>query len=350
MAAALYPLKIAGIIQETPDTRSFVFAVPPEHREVFSYKAGQFLTFEIPWNGMRLRRCYSLASSPDTDPWHKVTVKRVVDGRVSNWFNDELAVGDTIEVIPPEGRFVLRADAGDRGVVLFGAGSGITPVIALMKSALRTTDRRIKLVYANRDADSIIFKDEIDLWRATYPNRLDVHHHLDSDGGFMTIRHVEELCTGWEESDFYVCGPGPFMDTVEAGFEALSIDAGQTHFERFVSPVDEDRKDPAAGLEEPAPGDAPATFTMTLEGATAEVPYKPGSTLLQSAVAAGYDAPSSCEDGYCGCCMAQMKHGSVQMASREALTDDDIDKGWILTCQAKPNSSEQLEIDFDAVY
>lgn len=351
MPADFHDLHISGIIQETHDTRSFVFDVPAPLRSAFAYRAGQFLTFEIPWNGMRLRRCYSLSSAPVTDPWPKVTVKRVDDGRVSNWFNDELRVGDTIAVQRPEGRFVLRDDQGDRGVFLFGGGSGITPVISILKMALRTTSRRVKLVYANRDPRSVIFKDELDLWLAEFPDRLEVVHHLDTDHGFMSVGEVRKHFEGWRAAEFFVCGPTGYMDTVEEAFKTGDVDLENTKFERFLSPVDPDRKEEVA---EPVPaqldGEVPSTFKMVLEGETHEVPYEEGTTILDSAVKAGHRPPSSCEDGYCGCCMALLKSGDVTMAAHDALEPSDIERGWILTCQARPSSGEQLEIDFDAQY
>lgn len=351
MPADFHNLQIAGIVQETHDTRSFILDVPQSLREVFRYRAGQFLTFEVPWNGMQLRRCYSLSSAPETDSWPKVTVKRVDDGRVSNWFNDTLSVGDSILVQPPEGRFVLRSNEGDHEIVLFGAGSGITPVLSIMKSALRTTARGVKLIYANRDARSVIFKDEIDLWRAEHPTRLEVVHHLDSEAGFMSVNDVQGHIRGREHAEFFVCGPTGYMDTVEAAFKASNIDVGQTKFERFISPVDPDRKDETAPtLPEQSADEIPASFTMQLEGQAHEVPYQKGLTLLESAVSAGHKPPSSCEDGYCGCCMALLKSGQVDMASHDALEPSDIERGWVLACQARPASREPIELDFDAEY
>jgi len=352
MPAEFHQLHIAGIVQETRDARSFILDVPQSLREEFRYAAGQFLTFEVPWSGMRLRRCYSLSSSPETDPWLKVTVKRVEEGRVSNWFNDVLKVGDAIAVQPPEGRFVLRRDQGQRGVVLFAGGSGITPVVAILKSALRTTDRRVKLVYANRDEASIIFKDELDLWSSAYPDRLRVVHHLDSDRGFMGVVDAQEHLAGWEDAEFFVCGPTGYMDTVEEAFKASGVDLEQTKFERFISPVDPDRRDEAAA-QAPSPQseeDVPPGFTMMLEGESHEVPYAKGDTLLEAAVNAGHRPPSSCEDGYCGCCMALLKRGEVTMTTHDALEPSDIERGWILTCQARPCSQSKLEIDYDAQY
>lgn len=346
--AEFHELKISGIVQETADTRSFLFDVPAALRPQFHYKAGQFLTFEIPFQGMRIRRCYSLASAPEVDPWHKVTVKRVKDGRASNWFNDNLAVGDTLSVSVPEGKFHLDDQPTDRPLTLFGGGSGITPVIAILKSAMVTTKRDALLVYANRDLQSIIFKDELDLIEKHHPGRAKVHHHLDSESGFLTVDAVKKLIAGREHGDFYVCGPGPFMDTVEAAFEAVGIPKERRSFERFVSPLDPDRR-PAEEAAPPA-GDVPATYEMRLEGQSHVVPYEAGLTLLQAANKAGLKPPSSCEDGYCGCCMAFMRSGKVRMAAHEALTAADIAKGWVLPCQAKCTSPEPCVIDFDEKY
>lgn len=350
MASDLYEIQIAGIVQETSDARSFILGIPDPLREAFKYRAGQFFTFEVPFEGMLLRRCYSVSSSPDMDPWPKVTVKRVPDGRISNWFNDNLKVGDTIKVLAPEGRFVLRDGADDRPLFLFGAGSGITPVISLMKTALVRTSRRIKLVYANRDKDSIIFKDELDLLLERFPGRAEVFHHLDIDRGFMKVDDVMREIQGYEASDFYTCGPGPFMDTVELGLEQADIAREHRFFERFVSPVDPDRREPAPAQEENSGGGTPKVFRFSFENESHEVPYIPGTTLLESAEKAGLKPPSSCLDGYCGCCMALKKSGNVTMASREALTDDDIERGWILTCQSRPVDDEDVEVDYDAPY
>ena len=351
MPADFHKLQVSGIIQETHDTRSFIFAVPESLREAFRYRAGQFLTFEVPWDGMQLHRCYSLSSAPETDAWPKVTVKRVDDGRVSNWFNDRVQVGNTIAVQPPEGRFVMRSNEGNHGIVLFGGGSGVTPVLSILKSALRTTGRDVKLIYANRDERSIIFKDELDLWLAEFPNRLEIVHHLDSVSGFMSVEEIQEQIRGWEDGEFFVCGPTGYMDAVEEAFKASEIDPGQTKFERFISPVDPDRKDESAEvIPEQSDDEIPESFKMQLEGQAHEVPYEKGLTLLDSAIKAGHKPPSSCEDGYCGCCMALLKSGKVHMANHDALEPSDIERGWVLACQARPASQEPLEVDFDAEY
>jgi 3-ketosteroid 9alpha-monooxygenase subunit B len=349
MSAEVHLLKVAGIVQETPDARSILLAIPPELRTQFRYRAGQFLTFEIPWTGFSIRRSYSLASAPESDPWPKVTVKRVTDGRASNWFNDAVKVGDTLKVQAPEGRFVLKEGEKDRPLTLFGGGSGITPVLSLLKSALITTPREILLVYANRDECSIIFNDELALLTRMFPKRLRVHHHLDVAKGFLDVDAVKKLASERVGSDFYICGPGPFMDTVEAALEALQVKHADRFIERFNSPVDPDRRVAAAEPQVIA-GTVPVSFSLKMDGKVHTVPYKQGQTLLQAATAAGVSAPSSCEDGYCGCCMAFLRSGKVHMSSHEALTPADIKKGWILPCQAKAIAAEPLSIDLDEKY
>src|SRR5580704_6322714 len=155
-----YALSVKRVIQETADSCSLVFEIPGDLRDRFAYKAGQFLTFRIPVAGQPLLRCYSMSSSPDTDPDMKVTIKRIVEGRVSNWINDRVRQGDILQATAPAGRFCLR----DRSIpiIAFSGGSGITPVISIIKTALATTSRPIKLLYANRDKDSIIFANELD--------------------------------------------------------------------------------------------------------------------------------------------------------------------------------------------
>jgi len=233
--------------------------------------------------------------------------------------------------------------------VMFGGGSGITPILSLVKSALVSTRRAIKLVYANRDRDSIIFRDELERWRARFPERLQIAHHLDAEQGFMHAANVKDQFAGLEHADFYICGPAPFMDIVEGALEERRVGGGGHVFiERFVSPTDPDR-----APQEPAPAAAPAAldrFVCTLDRERHEVPVKPGESLLAAARRAGLEPSFSCEEGYCGSCMAQLRSGKVQMRVHDALTAKDLAKGWILACQARLEGSDPVEIDFDARY
>jgi 3-ketosteroid 9alpha-monooxygenase subunit B len=338
-----HALRVAAVIDETHDAKSFVLEIPRELAALFQCRAGQFLTFRIPWGEFRIARCYSLSSCPETGEPPKVTVKRVDDGRMSNWMNERLAVGDRIEVRPPAGSFLLRDS--ERPLCLFAGGSGITPVISLIKSALATTQRRIRLIYANRDARSVIFEAELAELARRHPGRLEVHHHLDERSGLLGARQLAALVGPFEEADFYVCGPTAYMDAVEAALEGLGVDRLRIHFERFVSAVDPDRRAAQPGPP-PTPTAAPASFRLTFEKRTHDVPYLPGKTLLECAKAAGLEPPFSCEEGYCSCCMALLREGKVEMATNEALSPKDLASGFVLTCQSRPLTPE-IWIDYD---
>lgn len=346
MSLVFHTLKVASVIEETKDSRSFVLEVPESLREAYAYQPGQFLTFEVPFETFRIRRCYSLSSAPGIDPAHKVTVKRVDGGRMSNLMIDTLVAGSTIAVSTPDGRFVLDPETKRRPLCLYAGGSGITPVISLMKHALATTDRPVLLVYANRDEASVIFRAELDGLAAAHPARVTVHHHLDASGGFLTDTRIRALFSGSEEGDHYVCGPTPFMDAVERAFDAAGIDPSRRHFERFSSPLDPDRREAVASAELDG-ARAPTTFLVRLGGRTHTVPYVPGLTLLESARRAGLTPPSSCEDGYCGSCMATRVSGDVAMRACSALSDGEIKNGRVLLCQAVPTSTAPLAVDCD---
>ena len=329
-----HELVVERIVEETHDSRSFVLAIPPDFREAFRYEAGQFLSFKIPFEGQILVRSYSLSSSPGIDSEHKVTVKRVEDGVVSNLMNDRLRVGDSLMVVPPGGLFVLRKET--RPLFFFAGGSGITPVISLIKSALHTTQRKIELAYANRDRRSIIFEAELDALAAKYPDRLSLEHSLDDTDGFLDGDRVRGLAAGRQEGDFYLCGPSAFMDVVEGGLQGLSIDRDRIHIERFVSPPDRAADAPPEspdGLDDDA--GVPDRVTISLDGKTTEVSYEAGERILGAARRGGLDPPFSCEEGYCSCCMAKLVDGKVQMVVNDCLTEDLLEEGWILTCQAR---------------
>jgi 3-ketosteroid 9alpha-monooxygenase subunit B len=330
-----YSLTVAEVVRETHDSCSLRLAVPDELEQTFAYRAGQFLTFRVTVDGKRLVRCYSLASSPITDPVHKVTVKRVVEGRVSNRLNEEILAGDTLEVMKPAGVFCLqeRSDA-DRPIWLFSAGSGITPVISIIKTALATTNRPLRLLYANRNEDSIIFQAELEALVAAHPGRLDVEHSLDDRDGFVDIDRARGFVRDAAAADFYICGPGPFMDVAEAALAQLGVSAERIFIERFESVSDE----PSGGATAPEV-EGSTVVRVTLDGKTTEVLCRPDETILQAARRAGLEPPFACEEAYCGCCMARLKSGEVEMKTNDGGIDDaQIEKGWVLTCQGVPKS------------
>jgi 3-ketosteroid 9alpha-monooxygenase subunit B len=341
---AYHPLKISKIVQETPDARSFVLEVPEALADKFKYRAGQFLTFRVPHADGAFNRCYSLSSAPETDGTRlKVTVKRVVGGKGSNWFNDELKEGGDLHVLPPAGRFVLK-DTGTAPLLLFGAGSGITPMMSLIKSALKSGTRRIRLFYANRDKPSIIFDKELIDLLGSHASRLEVIHHLDSEQGLTKSEEILAAMKGLEGAEAYLCGPGPFMTLVER----MLVDAGMPRDKVLVERFEASGND-AVPVEAPEEGDVvPSEITIHIDNKAHKVPYKKGQTILEAARAAGLNPLSSCEEGFCASCAAKRIKGKVVLAKNDIYTADDLANNWILTCQGHCFGAE-VEITYDVV-
>ena len=334
-----FDLTVSEVVQETHDACSLVFEIPEPLQETFRYRAGQFLTFRIEVDGKRLVRCYSLASSPVTDSAHKVTVKRVDEGRVSNQVNDAVRAGSVLEVMKPAGVFCLQAEVEPtRPVVLFSGGSGITPVISIIKTALATTERSLHLLYANRDEASVIFRAELDALVERYPGRLQVEHSLDDRDGFVDVSRAKGFVGERGGADFYICGPGPFMDVAEQALQELGVAQERIFIERFESPSDEPVSQPGEPAAAAAPG--ASVVEVVLDGKTTELSVGPDETILQAARRAGLEPPFACEEAYCGCCMAKVAEGDVEMKMNDGGIDQgQIDKGWVLTCQGLPRSA-----------
>jgi 3-ketosteroid 9alpha-monooxygenase subunit B len=347
MSVPFHELKVSAVIRETPECSSFELSVPTELQEAYRYKAGQHLTFELPWDDFKVTRCYSLASCPDLGETLKIGVKRVAGGRVSNWMNDNLRAGDSIRASVPEGRFVLDPETrAGAPLFLFAGGSGITPVIALLKSALTKTKRSVALLYANQDRSSVIYDEEIDRIAAEHPDRVLVRHHLDSEGGYLRPDEIRALLHHTDIAEFYICGPEPFMQLIEQTLDEAGVHDELVYIERFVSPADPDRVE--ADAIDVASLEAPEAFSLWLNGRSRTVPYLAGKTLLQCAQVAGLQPAHSCESGYCGSCMAHVNTGKVHMRTHEALSERDIARGVALLCQSIPASSEPLELDSDS--
>ncbi|MGO9456004.1 MAG: 2Fe-2S iron-sulfur cluster-binding protein [Acidimicrobiales bacterium] len=324
-----HSLRVLRVVRETEEARSFVLDVPPELRQAYAYRAGQFVNVRAAVDGTEHVRCYSMSSSPGVDPELQVTVKRVPDGIVSNFLCDCVTAGDLLEVGLPTGFFQLTEE--DEDVVAFAAGSGITPVFSLLKAALAGTDRRVHLLYANRDRPAVIFAEELDHLARTHADRLRVVHHLDDEQGFVDDEAVVALADGTGSGPCYLCGPEPFMDTVERALLGAGVTPGRLHVERF-SPTPPPLPPP------PADGTTDVLVTIELDGRTESTPHRPGATILQTARQAGLAPPFSCESGNCATCMAHLAEGSCSMLANNALTDDEVADGWVLTCQAVPTS------------
>jgi ferredoxin-NADP reductase len=326
------PLRIKRVVRETSDAVSLVLDVPEFSTHRFRYQAGQFLTLRVDVDGSTHRRCYSMSSAPVEDEL-RITVKRDSAGVVSNWLNDSAAEGDELHAAPPEGRFVLAAAAPSNQLVAFAGGSGITPIMSLVRAALATSDRRVKLFYANRSRNSVIFSDPLAGMAEEHSDRLELHHHFDSDGGVVTASTIEAFVGDSGAADFYVCGPGPFMDAVESTLAAAGVPKSRLHLERFtVAAV-------PPGVTDDEPETEPTEeVVIDLDRKKIHASYRRGDTLLQTARMAGLRAPASCETGSCGTCMARVVAGSARMLNNDALDDDEVEEGWVLTCQSLPTS------------
>jgi ferredoxin-NADP reductase len=336
-AHGYHALGVKRVVDETPDARSYVLDVPADLADVFRYRAGQFCTFRVHLGDDELLRSYSMSSAPEVDADLTVTVKRVDGGRVSNWFNDEVAEGDVLELTRPAGVFCARDN--DRPVLAFCGGSGVTPVISVAKSLLTLTERPIRILYANRDRNSVIFEAELERLQHEHPGRFEVRHHFDSDGGFLEPAMIEAFAVDRLDADVYICGPGPFMDLVERTLLGAGVHVDQILIERFVNdglPAE------IASPPEDADGgdDVPSQVTVILKGQPTEIAYQPGDTLLQTARRGGLQPPFSCEAGNCATCMALLQDGTATMRTNNALTPEEVEEGWVLTCQALPRGTK----------
>ncbi len=343
-------LQIAEVIAETDDARSLVFAVPDDEGdpdippERLRYAPGQFLTLRVPSERTgSVARCYSLCSSPFTDDALAVTVKRTADGYASNWLCDHAHKGMRIQVLAPSGNFVPKTLGDD--FLLMAAGSGITPIMSICKSALADGGGQVTLLYANRDEDSVIFADALRELSNKYPDRLTVVHWLESLQGLPSAAALAKLAAPYTDRPVYICGPGAFMDSAKQALEALKVPAPQIHIEVFKSL----ESDPFAAvkIEDTPEGDQPpATAVVELDGETHTVSWPRNAKLLDVLLAKGLDAPFSCREGHCGACACTLRSGKVTMEVNDVLEQQDLDEGLILACQSHPES-DSVEVTYD---
>jgi ferredoxin-NADP reductase len=325
-------LRVAEVVTETAEAVSLVLAVPEDLAETFSYEPGQFCNLRVDIEGEPQVRCYSMSSAPAVDDVLAVTVKRVPGGLVSNWLVDRLGPGDELEVSPPTGFFQLTAS--DAPLLAYAAGSGITPVFSLIKTALATTERAVYLLYANRDRESVIFGPELRALSERHPDRFALVERLDDEEGYVDADAVRAFLGGSMGAIHYICGPTPFMDVVEQTLLSVGVDDGSVHIERYT-PMEQPVAEPD---DEDGVGATATRVTIELDGRTDSTDHHPGTTILQAARQMGMSPATSCEAGSCATCMARLVEGSVSMFVNNALTPDEVDEGWILTCQSVPTS------------
>ncbi len=332
-------VRIERVVRETEDAISLILAPGPEHADRFAYRPGQFLTLRIPSDRTgSVSRCYSLSSAPHERGPLQVTVKRTASGYASNWLCDNASEGMSLEALPPAGLFVPASL--DTDLLLFAAGSGITPMLSILKSVLAQGSGHCTLVYANRDERSVIFARELARLSAAHPDRLRVVHWLESVQGLPSAAQIAELTRPWCGREVFVCGPGPFMDVVGAAMAALGVDRRRVHIEKFVSlrenPFDPD--DPVA--VDPADPEENATVAVELDGARHRFDWPRKQVLLDVLLSEGLAAPYSCREGACSACVCRVVSGEVRMRRNEVLEEEDIAEGYVLACQSIPVSDD----------
>ena len=372
-----HPLTIKQITDETPDAYTVLFE-KPEMDKFQAYLPGQYLTFKLTVDGEEIRRAFSLSSSPYADEHLSVTIKRVPGGKASNFIRDELKAGDLLESLPPLGNFTVDPDPGrSRHYILIGGGSGITPLMSILKSVLaeeRTS--KVSLWYGNRNEASIIFKEELQQLRRQYDGRLYVYHTLSQpeaswEGftGRLNKERIYDLISELFMEDeyrkqYYICGPQGLMEGAEAALEKHAVNPPDIHREYYNSPVPTEAEAEAAA-EETADnglnlilarvGEAeadteikPHTVTVELEGQSHELEVSPEEAILDAGISAQLDPPYSCQSGICTTCKAKLKQGVVGMDTAMGLSDEEIEAGFILTCQSHP-LSEGVQLSYDEV-
>ncbi len=349
-------LTVQDKFQTTEDCAVLSFAVSDELQAAFDYQAGQYLTLKAEIDGEEVRRSYSLCSSPLDREW-KVAIKQIEDGRFSTFANQVLQPGDQLEVLPPNGRFYVPIDAqAERGYVAFAAGSGITPILSILKTHLKAEPKsRFKLFYVNRTVQSIILREEIEALKNQYLDRLEVYHFLTREERntplFNGRLDAEKLATLYqiflapEEIDHYfICGPEQMIFLVRDFLQEKGVNAQQIHFELFGTPNGSAQKE-----QKVRQTDGSMTAVKLISNGSAitfEMP-KGSHNLLDAALAQNADLPFACKGGVCCTCRAKLLEGQVDMEVNYALEPDEVEAGYILTCQSIP-LTEKVVVDFDA--
>lgn len=356
----MHELKVSDITRETDDAVSVAFAVPEELMEAYRFVPGQYLTLETEIDGEKVRRSYSLCSSP-LDGELRVAIKKVEDGRFSTYANEKLTVGSTMQVMTPEGNFLAHPDPQQKHhYVAFAAGSGITPVYSILKSVLEVEPHSsFTLFYGNRTSHSIIFKEKIEGLKNRYMNRLEVHHILsreDQGSDLLKGRMDEEKCQKFSEcffepsqvDGFYLCGPEPMINAVSNTLQTMGIAKDKIHYELFTSPAQQIAgKTKVEAPENKSGKDLKSEVTVLLDGEETHLELAADDVpILDAALDAGADVPYACKGAVCCTCRAKVLEGSVEMEMNYALEDDEVEDGYVLTCQSHP-TSEKVVVSYD---
>lgn len=357
MSSEFHKLKVADIRQEIADAVSIRFEVPSELQQEFCFTPGQHLTIRSLIDGADVRRNYSICASPGEREL-RVAIKRVAGGVFSNWANEMLAVGQELDVLPPHGSFTWTFEESREALYVgFAGGSGITPVLSLMKTALEQEPRsKFVLCYGNRSSQSIMFMEEIANLKNRYLDRLIIQHFLEDESGDFPLlngrldqpKMRDLLATFGDVTAFdaaFICGPGPMMNAVEAELLTAGMEQGRILTERFTADeLSEDQMNAMRELEKQAEGRA---IKVNIDGRRRTFNFSADrGSILENARAEGIRAPFACKAGVCATCRAKVISGKVEMAKNFGLTDDEVTQGFVLTCQSVP-LTDDVELDFD---
>lgn len=359
MSALFHDLRVKSIEPDTAEASILSFAVPPELRETFGFTQGQYLTLRASIDGQDLRRSYSICAGVD-DGELRVGVRRVKGGVFSNWINERVRPGDTISAMAPQGRFFVPIEPGSRRHHLgIAGGSGITPILSIMKTVLaREPYSRFTLIYGNRMLRSTMFKEELEDLKNRYMTRLSLQHVFSDEptdapinSGLMNRAKIGEFLAGLVPAasvdHAYVCGPFQMNDEAEAALLAAGVQAERIHIERFGVPAGA-ATPVGAVVHEAQPGDAEkARVVIVRDGLRREIEFsKDQPSILDAASAAGLEVPFSCTSGVCGTCRCKVVEGEVRMERNYALDKAEVANGFVLACQAHP-LTERVVLSFD---
>lgn len=357
--ARFLPLTIVDIVRETRDSVVVTLQPDGEDADHFDFIQGQYLTFRKDFDGEELRRSYSICAGKD-EGLLRIGIKKVDGGLFSTWANEEMKIGDTLEAMPPMGKFFLPIDeTSERTYLAFVAGSGITPVLSIIKTVLaREPKAQFTLIYANRQSNSIMFREELEDIKNLYMNRFSLVHILrgeaqdiDLFAGRIDHDKLEKLCTNWidlKSTDVaFICGPEPMMLTVAEFLRHHGLDDSQIKYELFASPLRQGK--PKAVDHQKVENNSSSTsqITVTLDGATHHFDMqKQGQSLLDAAIENQMDAPFACKAGVCSTCRAKVLEGELEMITNHALEDYEVEQGYVLTCQCYP-LTDKVVVSYD---
>lgn len=347
-------VKVKEVRKETADAVSVAFNVNINDNPEFNYQSGQYVTIKKIINGEDIRRSYSLSSAPNEIDF-RIAVKKIEGGKMSTFLNDSLNEGDEIEIMTPTGNFLLQPQ-NDKKYIGFAAGSGITPIISMIKSVLVNTNSSFVLYYGNKTESSTIFKKELDELTTNYSNRLTIHYiysKQESNSKLFEGRITKEKFEEFVRDDnsilsadgYYLCGPEQMINEVSERLTYLGVAKENVHFELFTSPTKEANDLPKS--ENTFAGTSKITAIMDGDEIEFDLDAK-GDFILDAAIENGIDAPFSCKGAVCCTCKAQVVEGKAIMEMNYSLSDAEVEEGFILTCQAHP-ASEKVVVDFDVV-